>query len=58
MLRRKLYEKLKDTLGDYLFGFDEKKFDFGLFGGLIKLNDLILKPEKVNLLLEQSHSPF
>jgi hypothetical protein len=48
MLKRKLYEKLKDTLGDYLFGFDEKKLDFGFFGGLIKLNDLILKPEKVN----------
>ena len=58
MLKRKLYEKLKDTLGEYLFGFDEKKLDFGFFGGLIKLNDLILKPEKVNQILEESNSPF
>ena len=53
-----LYEKLKDSLGDLLYGFDENKLDVGYFSGLIKLNDLILRPNTVNNMLEKHNFPF
>lgn len=53
-----MYEKLKDKLGDLLYGFDENKLDVGYFTGLIKLNDLILRPDTVNKLLDKQNLPF
>ena len=53
-----MYEKLKDSLGDLLYGFDENKLDVGYFSGLIKLNDLILRPNTVNNMLEKHNFPF
>lgn len=58
MLKRQLYEKLKNSLGEYLFGFDEKKLDVGLFSGKVKLDELVFRPDKVNQLLEKHNSPF
>jgi len=58
MLKKSVYERLKDSLGKYLFGFDEEQLDVGLFSGNINLRDLILKPDKVNALLEEADSPF
>ena len=41
-----------------LYGFDENKLDVGYFSGLIKLNDLILRPDTVNRMLEKHSFPF
>ena len=48
MIKRQLYEKLKDKLGEYLFGFDEHQLDVGFFGGGVNLKDLIFRPKKIN----------
>ena len=58
MLKRRLYEKLKDKLGELLFGFDEQQLDVGFFGGDARLTDLIFRPKKVNEILEQHNLPF
>lgn len=52
MIKRQLYEKLKDKLGEYLFGFDEHQLDVGYFGGGVNLKDLIFRPKKINEILE------
>ena len=57
MIKKKVYEKLKDILTEYVFDFDEKKFDLGVFGGNLKLNDLILVPSKINEKLQEADSP-
>ena len=48
MLKSRLYNKLKDKLGEFLFGFDEQQLDVGFFGGDVHLKDLIFKPKKIN----------
>ena len=58
MLKRRLYDKLKDKLGELLFGFDEKNLDVGFFGGDIQLHDLVFRPKKVNEILEKANLPF
>lgn len=58
MLKRRLYEKLKDKLGELLFGFDEKHLDVGYFGGDIHLKDLIFRPKKINEIFEKQNLPF
>ena len=58
MLKRRLYEKLKDKLGEYLFGFDEQQLDVGFFGGGANLRDLIIRPKKINEILEKQNLPF
>lgn len=58
MLKRRLYEKLKDKLGELLFGFDEQQLDVGFFGGDVILKDLIFRPKKINEIFEQQNLPF
>lgn len=58
MLKRRLYEKLKDKLGELLFGFDEQQLDVGFFGGDIYLKDLIFRPKKINEIFEEKNLPF
>ena len=58
MFKSKIYNKLKDALGDFLFGFDESQLDVGMFGGNIELKNLIVKPKKVNEIFEKQNLPF
>ena len=58
MLKRQLYGKLKDKLGEFLFGFDELQLDVGFFGGNIHLKDLIFRPKKINEIFEKKNLPF
>ena len=58
MLKRQLYEKLKDKLGELLFGFDEQQLDVGFFGGDAHLKDLIFRPKKINEIFEKKNLPF
>ena len=58
MLKRRFYEKLKDKLGEMLFGFDEQQLDVGFFGGDVVLKDLIFRPKKINEIFEKQNLPF
>ena len=58
MLKERLYNKIKDTLGDYLYGFDEKQMDVGFFSGKLSFTELILRPDTVNKKLEHKNFPF
>jgi hypothetical protein len=58
MLKRTLYEKLKDKLGAYVDGIDERQLDIGFFGGRVDLKDLILRPDAINKKLEHKNQPF
>ena len=53
MFQKTLYNKLKDALGDYLFGFDESQLDVGYFGGNIELKNLIIQPKKINEIFDK-----
>jgi len=58
MIRRRLYNTLKETLKDFVFGFNEKQVEVGLFSGNVELKDLIIKPTKVNEVLDSLNIPF
>jgi len=58
MIRRRVYSKLKETLKDFVFGFNEEQIEVGLFSGNIELKDLIIKPNKVNDVLDKVNIPF
>lgn len=58
MLKRRIYDKLKDTLTEFVYDFDERKLDVGMFGGKIEMKDLILKPKKINSIFEKKNLPF
>lgn len=58
MLKRRIYDKLKDTLNEFVYEFDERKLDVGMFGGKIEMKDLILKPKKINTIFEKKNLPF
>lgn len=41
-----------------MFGFNEKQIEVGLFSGNVELKDLIIKPNKVNEVLDKLNIPF
>lgn len=44
----KIVEKLRKAIGDYLFEFDEKQLNMSLLSGTINLNNVNIKPDKLN----------
>lgn len=58
MIKKRLFNTLKETLKDFVFGFNEQQVEVGLFSGNIELKDLILKPNKVNEVLDKLGLPF
>lgn len=68
MIKGKIYEYLHKYLGEYLFGFDKSKLEVAILSGIflhpkcflgqIDLNDVNLRPDKINELLNAIRSPF
>jgi len=58
MLRRRVYNALKDKLSEFLYGFTEDKIEIGLLSGRIELKNLIVKPKKVNEIFEKGNIPI
>jgi hypothetical protein len=48
MFKRTIYDKIKGGLQDFVFDFDESKFELGAVKGNVQFRDLILKPSKIN----------
>ena len=58
MIKRKVYAALKDTLTQFVFGFNEEKLEASLFSGKIELRDLIIKPNAVNEIFSKANMPI
>lgn len=58
MFQRRIYDKIKGGLQEFVFDFDESKFEFGASKGNVQFKDLILKPSKINQILKDKESPF
>ena len=52
-MKSRLYEVIKSKLGPFLFNFDEKQFKMSLFNGNINLTELVIRPDKINEVLEK-----
>lgn len=51
MLKSRLYEYLKQYLGEYLYGLEESQLDVALLSGRLNFSNANFKPAKVNELL-------
>ena len=58
MLRRRVYNALKSTLSEFLYGFTEDKIEIGILSGKIELRNFIVKPNKVNELFKKLNAPI
>ncbi len=58
MLRHKVYSKIKDYFEDYLFGFNKNQFEVSLFSGNVSLNNVNIRPDKINEIFEEQKAPF
>ena len=57
-MQAKIQKLLSEKLGPFLFNFDEKQFNMSLIKGKINLSELVIRPDKVNELLEEKNAPF
>ena len=48
MLQGKIFKILKEKIGEYLYGFKEDQLEIGIFSGRVKLENVILKHDKIN----------
>ena len=48
MIKGKIFEKCRKYFEDYLFGFDQDHMDMSLLTGHINLNNVNVRPDKLN----------
>ena len=58
MLKNSLYPYLEKYINKYLYGFTKEQFDIGLMSGKIGLENLNLRPDKVNEKLDLKNQSF
>ena len=65
MIKGQVYKLLNKNFQEFLFGFDQSKLDvsilsgiFAIISGRINLNDVNLRPEKINDILANLHIPI
>lgn len=58
VIKSKIYEFLKENLGEYLYGFEKNQLDVGLLSGRIELVNVNFRPDKVNELLGSQGLPI
>lgn len=58
MIKSRLYEYLKQYLGDYLYGMEQDQLEIALLSGCVNFSNANLKPSKVNELLISHGMPF
>lgn len=58
MIKDKIFSSLRESLGDYLFGFDKEKVKLNLLRGNVELQNLIIKPDKLNELFDEADAPI
>lgn len=58
MIKGKIFEKCRKYFEDYLFGFDQDHMQMSLLTGHIDLNNVNIKPDKVNEIFAQANMPI
>ena len=48
MIKNQLYPYIESYINEYLYGFSKEQLDVGIMKGLIKLENLNLRPDGVN----------
>lgn len=58
MIKGKIFEKCRKYFEDYLFGFDQDHMQMSLLTGHIDLNNVNIKPDKINEIFAQANMPI
>ena len=58
MLKGKIYDKCKKYFEDYLFGFDQSQLNMSFLTGNIDLNNVNIRPDKINEIFKKHNIPF
>jgi len=58
MIKNKIYEYMKKYLDAYLYDFDQNKLEMSYLSGAINLQDLNLKQDQMNKLIDSFGIPL
>ena len=58
MIKNQLYPYIESYINEYLYGFSKEQLDVGIMKGLIKLENLNLRPDGVNERMDEKNLPF
>ena len=58
MIKNQLYPYIEKYINSFLYGFTKEQLDVGILKGEIKLENLNLKPNGVNEVLNKDNLPF
>ena len=58
MLKNKLYPYIEEYVNKYLYGFTKEQFDIGVTNGSITLDNLNLRPDTINAILNTKNIPL
>ena len=58
MIKGKIFEKCKKYFEEYLFGFDHNNLNMSIFSGNIVLNNVNIRPDKINEIFAKQGLPI
>ena len=58
MIKNQLYPYIEQNINSFLYGFTKEQLDVGIMKGEIKLENLNLRPDGVNEVLDKDNVPF
>ena len=58
MIRNQLYPYIKKYIDEYLYGFSEKQMELAITQGKLELNEMIIRPDKINSIMDENNVAF
>lgn len=59
MIEGKVFDILKDKIGDYFYDFDRRQFELSILNGTgFRLKCANMRPDKLNEILEEANAPM
>ena len=58
MIRNQLYPYIETYINEYLYGFKKEQMELAITQGKLELNEMIIRPDKINSIMDESNVAF
>ncbi len=58
MIRNQLYPYIEKYINEYLYGFKKEQMELAITQGKLELNEMIIRPDKINSIMDESNVAF
>ena len=58
MIRNQLYPYIETYINEYLYGFSKEQMELAITQGKLELNEMIIRPDKINSIMDESNVAF